>query len=308
MPEIQCKDRDEWLRERRKLLTASDVSAVLGISPWSTPWDVYQEKVNGVQRDGNRAMSRGKRMEDAIAQEYHEETERPVVNLGEFTIQRHPDLEWLGATLDRDVQGSALAPAPEGTKSIVNPLEIKMALGSAAEWQDEPPLYYVVQLQVQISCVRADWGTLCALTGPGPLRHQDFYADPKFFAAALPILEEFWHRVKTQNPPEPQELPSTLATAKRVWPLEDGQTVQLSAELAAKAHRLDQVRRLQAKLKDHEEGLQGIIRAAIGSASAAALPDGSVLTLKNVHKDAYQVKEQDYRVLRHVMPRIGRTR
>lgn len=46
---IVCKDRAEWLEARRDGLGASDAAAVLGISPWKTNVQLWEEKCRLVQ-------------------------------------------------------------------------------------------------------------------------------------------------------------------------------------------------------------------------------------------------------------------
>ncbi len=38
-------DTPEWLEERRNSLGASEVAAVMGMSPWSTPLEIYKSKL-----------------------------------------------------------------------------------------------------------------------------------------------------------------------------------------------------------------------------------------------------------------------
>ena len=46
---IQELSEMQWLEARRKVLGASEVASVLGLSRWSTPFDVYASKVLGVR-------------------------------------------------------------------------------------------------------------------------------------------------------------------------------------------------------------------------------------------------------------------
>ena len=39
--------REEWLSARRTGIGGSDIAAILGLSPWRTPLDVYRDKVDG---------------------------------------------------------------------------------------------------------------------------------------------------------------------------------------------------------------------------------------------------------------------
>jgi putative phage-type endonuclease len=62
--------RDEWLAARRTGIGGSDIAAILGLSPWRTPLDVYRDKVDGAEQPETEAMRWGRLLEDVIAREY----------------------------------------------------------------------------------------------------------------------------------------------------------------------------------------------------------------------------------------------
>ena len=37
------EERTAWLNERRKGIGGSDVAAIIGLSPWTTPLDIYEQ-------------------------------------------------------------------------------------------------------------------------------------------------------------------------------------------------------------------------------------------------------------------------
>lgn len=55
---------EEWLLNRKKGIGGSDVAAILGVSKYKTPHDLYTEKKNNtVQHITNEAIEKGNRME-----------------------------------------------------------------------------------------------------------------------------------------------------------------------------------------------------------------------------------------------------
>ena len=42
---IETANRSEWLEARRAGIGASDIAAIMGISPWSTPFQIWASKV-----------------------------------------------------------------------------------------------------------------------------------------------------------------------------------------------------------------------------------------------------------------------
>lgn len=150
--------REDWLEQRRKLVTASDAAAILGLDDWRSPFEVYAEKVEGYVRERTGAMRRGVRHEAAIALDYADETGREVYGRDPYEIAIHPEHRWLGATLDRTCAGNDEHPAPrEGPGA----LELKMVnAANAPEWREEPPTGYQIQNQIQMACAGLAWGSV----------------------------------------------------------------------------------------------------------------------------------------------------
>ena len=68
---IICKDRAEWLEARKDGLGASDAAAVLGISPWKTNVQLWEEKTGLVVPEdigGNPAVKYGNDAEPLLRQ------------------------------------------------------------------------------------------------------------------------------------------------------------------------------------------------------------------------------------------------
>lgn len=295
--------RKTWLAERRKLITASDVAAILGVDPRRGPLAVYAAKVSDSEPDEPIYMRRGRRHEALIAEEYGEQEGREVEMWPEYELLRHPDIPWLAATPDARTSRSA-------KQSMVLsggiPLEIKMAIGSPHRWSDGPPLWYEVQVQIQVACYGSRAGALGALTGPGPLATYDIERDESFFSAALPRLEEFRARVLRRDPPEADGLDGTTEAIERLWPTDNGATVALAHDSLALADALDAARADESAAKERATQMRNILRARIGEASFGALPDGSLLSASVVERAGYTVEPTEYRQLRRFRPKIRR--
>ncbi len=91
-------NEQEWLQWRRKGIGASDAPIIMGASPWTTPYQLWREKVfgEGLSQE-NEATLHGKKYEEAALQWLENET-------GEFFFPQirmeHPILTWMRATLD----------------------------------------------------------------------------------------------------------------------------------------------------------------------------------------------------------------
>jgi putative phage-type endonuclease len=61
---------DEWLKFRQSHLGASDASTVMGLNPWRTRKQLWEEKVLGWTQELNANMARGQMMEVFARAEY----------------------------------------------------------------------------------------------------------------------------------------------------------------------------------------------------------------------------------------------
>lgn len=85
----------EWLRIRGGGIGASDVSAILGVNPWSGPFDVWAAKTGRARPvEQTRIMRLGHVLEPAIREFYEEETGLTVFHQPNLILQ-HPQDDWL---------------------------------------------------------------------------------------------------------------------------------------------------------------------------------------------------------------------
>ena len=55
-----------WLEERMSYIGGSDAPIIMGVSPWKTPYQLWEEKMGNVVEDKDKEFifARGHRMED----------------------------------------------------------------------------------------------------------------------------------------------------------------------------------------------------------------------------------------------------
>lgn len=286
--------REEWLAKRRSYIGASEVAAVLGVSPFQGPLDVYLAKVGEGDFKGNRATRRGQVMEPVIADWYAEETGRTIRNLGETAIQVHPEIPFLSATLDRVIV------TDEGNA----PLEIKSVGGFPArdEWETDPPVHYQVQVQIQMSATRSSWGALCGgFAASDEIVHRDLQFDADFFAAAVPILEEFWARVQRKDPPPAGEMPGALNAVKRAFStVSPDKIIALPADALSLIDEWESLKKAGNEAKKKADLIEVRIREMMKDAEYAALDDGQFLSLKTSTRKGYVVQDCEFRTLRKI--------
>lgn len=128
------------LARRHKYLGASDVPAVIGVSPWQSASDVYYKKVAEFEKEEKmtKAMEAGIRCEPVLLDFAEERLGK--IRRNQFRV--HPDVPWASATLD----AICIDKANEGVeaKTARNPQHW------GEEGTDQIPIYYLAQVQWQM--------------------------------------------------------------------------------------------------------------------------------------------------------------
>lgn len=134
-------ERQKWLDERRTGIGGSDVAAILGISPWETPLNVWLEKTGrALPKPENEAMRIGTELEDFVARRYCQETGRQVQR---FNRMIHDGC--LLGNFDR-----LIVPDGEKTASYKGELRTNAILEcktASIDWDGEVPIHYITQVQ-----------------------------------------------------------------------------------------------------------------------------------------------------------------
>lgn len=292
-----ARNRGKWLAARRSGLGASEVAAVLGLSPWSTPYKVWAEKVATVPpvEKSTEPIEWGHAAESMIARRVgvrHPELGRVEPSPG---LLAHDEVPIVLATLDR-----LLVPrrSPRGSAPTA-PLEIKnigLPMWRHAWVDGFPPVYYVIQVQVQLAVTGLPYGYLAVLVGgqmmPEPILIE---RDDAVIAALLVYAAEWWERHVIGG-----ERPAlTLADRDILTSLYPGDANldPLAADpetLAAFAKYVD-ARRRRDEAVDDMDATGFLVKQALGDHTALTDPDtGAVLATwrpNKIGRRSFLVKE-----------------
>jgi putative phage-type endonuclease len=276
---ITTDARDEWLSKRRSGIGGSDIAAILGLSPWKTAVDVWFVKTGQTTEDdicNAEAVRWGMLLEDVVAHEYYERTERSVQRVNR--ILRHPEHEWAIGNIDRAIvsPGSRVRVAEDGGTLLGADgiLEVKTAsMFKASEWgrdgdEDAVPVHYQAQVMWYMAITGQPWCDVAALIGGQRMVIRRIYADDETIAAMLERAHEFWHKhVLTRKPPEPAK----AKDVERLFPSDNGEFVEATDNLLAayNAARIAKARMEQADV-DFQNAADKIKRA-LGERSALML-------------------------------------
>lgn len=287
-------DRQLWLRERKTMLTASDVAAVLGENDHRTALHVYNDKISSdIPDDDNNHMMFGRMIEDAIANMFSVLSGIEIRNYGDTEIARHPDISWLGATLDRMTVDDQVPVELKNTGMLVNP----------DYWMEDVSPSMWIQLQTQMFVTGSDHGYLVALFHPScEMRWSKQKFDRNFFEENLETLDKFWnYNVAKRIPPEPDFYhKNTGREIYKTFPVDDGNTCILDADDFDAVNEIEDLNSSIKNLNARKTELQNRLKWSLGESTFGALPDGRFLSYKEQIRKSYTVNESKSRVLRVV--------
>jgi len=180
---------EQQLQERRKGIGGSDISAILGLSKYSSPYDVWRQKVLDERIEENEFMTAGKYLEQGIADRFADATGFEVVK---------PDFEMAWSKEYPIFFGSAdrIVISDKG-KSI---LEIK----STQLWIEEMMPEWVVQSQYYAGLLKYNNCFNAWLIRGFKFDYRELEADKEIFEMCIAKGTEFWNNYvipKIEPPP-----------------------------------------------------------------------------------------------------------
>lgn len=195
---LECKQNTpEWVEARKNGVGGSDVAAIMGLSPWKTPAQVWFEKTGRAEPEdlsGKPYIQFGHDMEDKIGGWYQRRHPSRIVRRVK-AMCRSIARPWALASLDYEVR--------DGLNWGV--LEIKTARDSR-DWADGVPAYYLTQVAHYLTvtgrkfadvavffrdtCEFAEY-RVTTLDGPAQYHHEKL--DAEDMQAISSAVDEFWH-------------------------------------------------------------------------------------------------------------------
>ncbi len=250
--------------DRRNYIGGSDAAAVLGISSWKTPLQVYREKRGELGSiPDNEPMLWGRALEPVIRQQYAERTGR-VVRVPENIIA-HQKHAFIRGNLD-------------GVTDDHRVLEVKTAR-SGQDWgepgTDEIPKEYLLQVQHYMAITGLKVADVAVLIGGSDFRVYEVPADRELQEMLIAGEAEFWQRVVDGNPPEPMSLADVQAKFGRT---SKDAAIEASPEVLAAFETIKAIKEQIKAIETSQEASRAIIMKAMGEADTLTCGGRTIAT------------------------------
>lgn len=258
--------------DRRHFLGGSDAAAVLGISPWKTPFQLWQQKTSAFEEqvtpEKQRIFTRGQRMEPYVVDLLSEETGLQIVRRNERYIDKvHP---FLAAEID--------AEAATGEN-----IEIKtVSPFKAFEWgelgTDAIPVHYTAQAQHGMMIRGAVVCVFGVLIGGDDFRVYRVERDDDVIEAMREREVAFWRDFIEPMVPPPAASPTDIAL---MFPKDIGTSVEANEAALIAYNRIRELQPQVAALETEMDSLKDSLRTFMGPAARLVVDGREIASWKS---------------------------
>lgn len=273
-------------QDRKNFIGGSDTAAILGVSPWKSAFQLYQDKTGEYQEEITQAkqkiFNRGKRWEPIVIEMLVDELEDRGHDVKIITKnQRYidPDYGFLAAEIDLELMldGQHV----NGEMKTVHPF-------AAKDWgeqdTDEIPIYYTSQVLHGQMVTGRNKTIVAALIGADDLRVHVVDRDEEMIDIIRSKEIEFWERVQNREAPEP----TTSEDINRLYQFDSGAVIEASPELLDLIGTASNVKSNLKTLESQLETLTTQIKSRMGEA-ALLMYNGQKLATWKTNKDSEKI-------------------
>jgi len=272
----------------------SDIGAIMGLSRFRTPYDVFLEKT-GQKPDtpDNQAIHWGNILEDVVAKEYAAQSGRKVQRINQML--RHPDHDFVIGNIDRavvnpDIMGNVRW--KDGRLTTDRILECKTANGFTAKLWGEAgtdfiPDAYMAQVQWYLFLTGCQYADLAVLIGGQDFRVFNIERDEELITYMWSFARTFWENTQAGIAPAPT---TSEEASHKFSQASSGKAVELDTSFASEFQRLAEIKAQKKDLEAEEDNIKARIMSSMADAEEATLDGITVCTWKAVSSNRFDSK------------------
>ncbi len=252
--------KEEWLKFRKMGITGTDAGAIVGLNPYRSAFDVWQDKTSDQISDyDNEAMRQGRDLEAYVAQRFTEQTGLKVRNVN--YICQNEEYPFLLADFDRMIVGENAG------------LECKtVSPYSADKWNEgQIPPWYEMQVQHYLAVSGCSHWYVAALIFGKDFIVRRVDRDEDLIRSLITVEERFWNEnVKNGVMPEPD---GTKDCSERIAEMyaksNQEKTICLDKDYKKALDRRKEIDDLISKLETERESIDQKIKLEMEDAAYA---------------------------------------
>ena len=265
--------------DRSTYIGSSDAAAIIGVSPWKSAFQLYQEKIGEYQEEitpfKQKIFNRGKRWEPIVIEMLVDELEdrgHDVQIIARNERYLDPVHSFLAAEIDLELMIDG--EYHNGEMKTVHPF-------AAKDWgeqdTDEIPIYYTSQVLHGQMVTGRSKTIVAALIGADDLRVHQVNRDEEMIQIIRTKEVEFWEKIQRREPPEP----TSPEDIKRLYQLDSGAVLEADEELLELCGELSNLKTNYKAAETRIETLSTLIKARMGEAALLTYNGQKLATWKS---------------------------
>lgn len=287
---IKFKDRAEWLSARTLGIGASEVSTVLGLNPYETPYQLWRKKKGlDAPQSETFAMRAGHYLEDAVAKFYSDASGVHIIqSSAEDFMYVNSDKPHLRVSPDRTFWRAGVKRS-ESNKEI---LECKTTQKEIDE--NNIPMNWFCQIQMNLGVAELRQGALAWLTMGRNFGYKDIAFDADFFAYMTDAVDKFWvDNIIGNQEPLPINVDDILIKNPRHVA---NKVVKADEILVSNCEELKILKDEIATLEERKKELESNVKMAIGDAEALVFGETNqtILATWKANKDGVKFNQKQF--------------
>lgn len=243
------------LLARKQHIGASEAAAACGLSPWTTPYQLWADKTSdAVDVIDNPRMEWGRRLESVVLRKYAEDLPRPDYLIAPCDVVTSAEHPFMSCTPD------ALLPD--------RVVEVKTAgLSSAREWgepgSDAVPMHYLLQVTHQMVVTGRRLADIPVLIAGNDYRLYTVNYDEELAALLIERERAFWRHVEDRTPPDV----ASIADAVARWPKDTGTKVEATLDVYHAILKMQEIKEDLDRLEADYDALQLAVKTCMAEHS-----------------------------------------
>lgn len=252
---------EEWLLSRRRGIGGSDVAKILGLSKYSSPYQIWMDKTGKIEIDTSETSEAaywGHQMEEVVAKEFEKRTGKKVRVSNK--IYFHKDYPFLLANVDRVVVGEDAI------------LECKTASEYLKDsWaDDEIPIAYLAQVQHYLNVLNKKKAYIACLIGGNKFVWKEIQRDDELIEQMTERLVDFWeNNVLADVAPPVDGNESTTEFISKLYSKDYmDNSIELNKKQIQDLKDLKELKKYESDIKEQINGIENRIKNALGQSEA----------------------------------------
>lgn len=266
-----------WYETRRQGVTASEIPVILGLSPWSSPFNLYWEKLGEIDPQADtETLAWGRDLEAAILGRFARQ--HPELGVTRGGLFHHADDPRRMATPDA-LAHPRRRPADNPTVRRLGTyrsrpsavVQVKTA-ADPHEWgeegTDQIPAHYLAQVRWEMHVMGVRAAHVPVLFSGRTYREYVVHQDDNDVALMVKAAGEFLDRIEAGDPPDIDAHPATTRTLQQIHPERGEGEIEVPGTWVRQWQLADRLEQAAAQRKALAENR---LRALIGDHHAATV-------------------------------------